>query len=112
MVEKLLANPYIGSTHPDYHLIYLIEISGLFKLSGLQGDKVKKKVFRLSLEEKDMMWYNLLDDIGSWDWNHLKLEFHQIFHPMHLIHHGRNFIYNCWPHEGESIAQDWGGLNL
>ena len=30
--------------------------------------------------------------------------------PMHLVHRDRNYIYNCWPREGESIAQAWGRL--
>ena len=29
---------------------------------------------------------------------------------MHLVHRDRNYIYNFWPHEGESIAQAWGML--
>jgi hypothetical protein len=29
---------------------------------------------------------------------------------MHLVHHDRNYIYNFWPREGESIAQFWGRL--
>ena len=29
---------------------------------------------------------------------------------MHLVHRDRNYIYNFWPHEGESIAQAWGRL--
>ena len=29
---------------------------------------------------------------------------------MHLVHRDRNYIYNFWPREGESIAQDWGRL--
>ena len=29
---------------------------------------------------------------------------------MHLFHHDRNYIYNFWPREGESIAQAWGRL--
>ena len=51
MVEKLLAIPYAGdgTVHPDMHLIYVDEICGLFKLAGLSGDGVKKKVFPLSL---------------------------------------------------------------
>ena len=32
MIEKLLANPYDGTTHHHYHLIYVDEICGLFKL--------------------------------------------------------------------------------
>ena len=29
---------------------------------------------------------------------------------MHLVHCDRNYIYNFWPREGESIAQAWGRL--
>ena len=102
MIEKLLANPYAGdgTVHPDMHLIYVEEMCGLFKLAGLSEDGVKKKVFPLYLEGKALTWYRLLDDIGTWDWNRLKLEFHQKFYPMHLVHRDRNYIYNFWPREG------------
>ena len=29
---------------------------------------------------------------------------------MHLVHHDRNYIYDFWPREGESITQAWGRL--
>ena len=32
-------------------------------------------------------------------------------YPMHLLHHDRNYIYNFWPREGQSIALSWGGLS-
>ena len=46
MIEQLLANPYAGdgTEHPDMHLIYVEQICGLFKLAGLPGDEVMKKV--------------------------------------------------------------------
>ena len=59
------------------HLIHVDEICGLFKLAGLPGDEVKKMFFPLSLKGKALTWYRLSDDIGSWNWNQLKLEFHQ-----------------------------------
>ena len=73
MIEQLLANPYAGdgTEHPDMHLIYMEEICGLFELSGLPGDEVKKKVFHLSLKGKELARYRLCDDIGSWNWNRL-----------------------------------------
>ena len=113
MIEKLLANPFTGdgTLHHDLHLIYVDEVCGLFKLAGLPEDEVKKKVFPLSLKGKALTWYRLCDDIGSWNYNRLKLEFHQTFYPMHLAHRDRNYIYNFWPGEGESIAQAWGGLS-
>ena len=94
ILEKLLANQYDGTSHPDMHLIFIDEVCGLFKLAGLTGDEVKRKVFPLSLKGKAMLWYRLLDDIELWDWNRMKLEFHQKFYPMHLVHRDRNYIYN------------------
>ena len=112
MIEKLLANPFTGdgTIHLDENLIYVDEGCGLFKLAGLPEDDVKKKLFPLSLKGKALIWYRLCDDIGSWNWNRLKLEFHQKNYHMHLVHRDRNYIYNFWSREGESIAQAWGGL--
>ena len=105
MIEQPLANPYAGdgTLHPDMHLIYVDEVCGLFKLAGMPEDVVKKKVFPLSLKGNTLTWYRLCDDIGSWNWNRLKLEFHQKFYPMHLVHHDQNYIYNFWPREGEKL---------
>ena len=92
MIEKRLANPFTGdgTLHPDWHLIYVDEVCGLFKLAGMPEDVIKKNVFPLSLKGKAFTWYRLRDDIGSWNYNRLKLEFHQKFYPMHLVHHDRN----------------------
>ena len=75
------------------HLIYVEQICGLFKLAGLPRDEVMKKVFHLSLKGKALAWYRLCDDIEAWNWNGLKLEFHQKFYPMHLVHRDWNYIY-------------------
>ena len=95
MIEKLLANPFLGdgTKHPDEHLIYVDEVCGLFKLAGVPGD-VKKKVFPLSLKGDALPWYRLCDDMRSWDYKRLKLEFHQKFYPMHLDHCDHMYIYN------------------
>ena len=74
-------------------------------------DVVKRKVFPLSLKGDALTWYRLCDDTRSWNYRRLKLEFHQKYYPMHLVHRDRNYIYNFWPRVGESIAQAWGGLN-
>ena len=107
MIEKLLANPFAGdgTLHPDLHLIFVDEVCGLFKLAGIPDDVVKRKVFPLYLKGDALTWYRLCDDTGSWNYKRLKLEFHQKFYPMHLVHRDRNYIYNFWPREGESIAQ-------
>ena len=81
MIEKLLANPFAGdgTLHPDLHLIYVDEVCGLFKLAGMPDDVIKKKVFPLSLKGDALTLYRLCDDMGSWDYKRLKLEFHQKF---------------------------------
>ena len=81
MIEQILANPFAGdgTEHPDMHLIYVEQICGLFKLAGLPRDEVMKKFFPLSLKVKALAWYRLCDDIGSWNWNRLELEFHRKF---------------------------------
>ena len=32
-------------------------------------------------------------------------------YPMHLVHRDRNYIYNFWPREGESISLAWMSLS-
>ena len=112
MIEKLLANPFAGdgTLHPDLHLIFVDEVCGLFKLAGMPKDVIKKKVFPLSLKGKTLTWFRLCDDIGSGNWNQLKLEFHQKNYPMHLVNHDQNYIYNFWPREQESTALAWGRI--
>ena len=36
--------------------------------------------------------------------------FYAKFYPLHEIHRDRNYIYNFWPRDGESIAKAWGRL--
>ena len=93
-IEKLLANPYAGdgTLHPDMHLIYVDEVCVLFKLAGMPEDVINKKVFPLYLKGKELKWFRLCDDMVSWNYNRLKLEFHHKFYPMHLVHRDRNYI--------------------
>ena len=66
-------------------LVYVDEVCGLFKLVGVPDDVIKKKVFPLSLKGDSLTWYRLCDDMGSWNYKRLKLEFHQKFYPMLVI---------------------------
>ena len=70
MLEKLLANPFAGdgTVHPDEHIIYVDEVCGLFKLAGIPGDVIKRKVFPLSLKGDALTLYRLCDDTGSWNY--------------------------------------------
>ena len=72
-------------------------------------DVIKKKVFPLSLKGKALKWFELCDDIGSRNYNRLKLEFHQKFYPMHLVHHDRNYIYIIFGLVKEKVSLKLGG---
>ena len=78
MIEKLLANTFAGDgvLHLDEHLLYVDKVCGLFKLAGIPDDAVKKKAFPLSLKGDTLTWYRLCDDMRSWNYKRLKLEFH------------------------------------
>ena len=97
--------------HPDLHLIYVDEVCGLFKLVGMPDDVIKKKAFPLSLKGDALTWYRLCDDMGSWDYKRLKLEFHQKFYPMHLVHRDRNYIYNFGLAKEKASLKLGGGLS-
>ena len=64
IVEQVLNNLYTvdGTLHPRFHLLRIIEYCSLFKLSGASEDIVMRKLFSLSLEEKALEWYQLLDN--------------------------------------------------
>ena len=113
MIENLLDNPFAGdgTMRPDEHLIYVDEVCGLFKLAGVSGDAIKKKFFPLSLKGDALTWYRLCDDTRSWNYKRLKLEFHQKFYPMHLVHRDRKYIYNFWTREEKASLKLGGGLN-
>ena len=72
-------------------------------------DVVKKKFFPLSLKGDALTWYRLCDDMGSWDYKRLKLEFHQKFYPMHLVHRDPNYIYIIFGLTKEKASLKLGG---
>ena len=91
------------------HLIYVDEFCGLFKLAGMPEDVINKKVFPLSLKGDTLVWYRQCDDMRSWDYKRLKLEFHQKYYPMHLVHRDRNYIYINFGLVKEKVSFKLGG---
>ena len=62
IVDRVMSNRYAGDVHPGYHLLFLREICGLFKIAGISIDVIMRKLFSLSLKDKAMEWYRLLDN--------------------------------------------------
>src|SRR4051812_16946656 len=73
-------------------------------------DFFMKKLFSVSLKDKASDWYKLLDNSDFLDCQECISLFYAKFYPLHEIHQDRNYIYNFWSREGESIAQAWGRL--
>jgi Retrotransposon gag protein len=110
IVDYVLANRYTGEGHPGEHLLYLSQLCSLFKLVGVTMEFVMKKLFSISLKDKASDWYKLLDNSDLLEWPELMSLFYAKFYPLREIHQDRNYIYNFWSRDGESIAQAWGRL--
>ena len=112
IIERVMNDCYAGdgTVHPSIHLLKLTELCELFKLSGMIRDEVMRKLFSLSLKGKALEWYRLLDNSHVLDWEEIKSLFYSKFYPLHEVHENRNYVYNFYPHDGESIAQAWGRL--
>jgi hypothetical protein len=52
----------------------------------------------------------MLKNGRSIGWEEIVPLFYSKFYPFSEIHKDRNYIYNFHPHDGESIAQEWGRL--
>src|SRR4051812_30995145 len=110
IIDYVLANRYAGDRHPGQHLLYLTQLCSLFKLAGVSRYFFMKKLFSVSLIDKASYWYKLLDNSHLLNWQELMPLFYTKFYPLHEIHRDRNYIYNFWSRDGESIAQAWGRL--
>src|ERR1044072_2902513 len=86
------------------------QLCSLFKLAGVTMEFVMKKLFSVSLKDKASDWYKLLDNSDLLEWQELMSLFYAKFYPLREIHQDRNYIYNFWSRDGESIAQAWGIL--
>jgi hypothetical protein len=75
-------------------------------------NRVRKKLFSLSLKGRAAEWYKTLKDDRPIDWKEIVLLFYSKFRPSSEVYKDRNYIYNFHPHEGESIPQAWGRLKL
>src|SRR3954462_10984555 len=62
IIDYVLANCYSGKVHPGEHLLYLSQLCSLFKLAGVTMEFVMKKLFSVSLKDKALDSYKLLDN--------------------------------------------------
>jgi hypothetical protein len=107
IVERAMNNCYLGdgTIHPGDHLLFIHELYELFQCARISMNQVKKKLFSFSLKDRAEEWYQLLKDGPSIAWEKIVPLFYSKFYPPSEIYKDRNWIYNFWPHDEESIAQ-------
>jgi hypothetical protein len=112
IVERVMTNCYLGdgTVHPGDYLLFIHELCELFKCAGISTNKVKMKLFSLSLKGRATECYKLLKNGRSIGWEEIVPLFYSKFYPPSEVHKDQNQIYNFWPHDGESIAQALGRL--
>ena len=96
IVERAMNKRYEGHgiVHPGEHLLFLHELCELFKCAGITMEKVKKKLFSLSLSGRAAHSYKLLKNGNSLGWEEIVPLFYSKFYPPSEIHQDRNLIYN------------------
>jgi hypothetical protein len=99
-----------GSKSAKDHVEMINDICSLFRIPGIFEDEVKRKLLYLSLSGNAREWYKTLDKEVAVEWGSLlKVFFLKIFTPKEA-YENRCYIFNFWPHVGESITQAWGRL--
>ena len=85
IIDRVMNNRYAGdgTVHPGYHLLYIKEFCELFKIAGVSREVIMRKLFSLSLKDKALEWYRLLDNSHMMDWKELMSFFYSNFYPLH-----------------------------
>jgi hypothetical protein len=94
IVERAMNNCYLGdgTVHPGDHLLFIHELCKLFKCVGISMNRVKRKLFSLSLKGRAVEWYETLKDGRSLGWEEIVPLFYSKFYPSSEIHKDRNYI--------------------
>src|SRR4051812_42061854 len=109
IVDHVMDNYYFGdgTVHPGDHLLFIHELCGLFKFTGITMEQVKKKPISISFKGRAEEWYTLLKNGQSMGWEEIVPPFYSKFYPPSEIRKDRNKIYKFWPRDGESTTQAW-----
>ena len=110
---KAVRNEYFagdGTKAASDHIRAIEDICGLIRLKAISEEEVKCKLLYQSLTGDARKWYMSLDEEITRNWDtFMKVFFLKYFTPKEA-YENRCFIFNFWPHLGESITQAWGRL--
>src|SRR3954451_25005622 len=107
-----MKNPFSGDGNKSAmeHLDFIESIYSLFTLAGIPHHLVKIIMLFMSLSGNARIWYHSLAEEHKEDWEALRKAFYLKYYTPTAMYEDRCFIYNFWPHNGESISQAWGRL--
>ena len=110
-VKRVMKNPFTGdgTKSAREHVETTEDICGLFRLP-ISNDQVKRKLLYLSLSGNDRIWFKSLDEEVTIEWSILRKVFFLKYFTPREAYENRCYIFNFWPHLGESITQAWGRL--
>ena len=76
-VKRVTKAPFAGdgTKSAREHVEIIEDICGLFRLLGISGDQVKRKLLYLSLSGNARDWYRSLDEEVAIEWNILRKVF-------------------------------------
>ena len=111
-VKRVMKDPFTGDGTKSAceHVERIENICGLFRLPGISEDKVKRKLLYLSLSGNARDWYKSLDEEIIIEWSVLRKVFFLKYFTPKEAYDNRCYIFNFWPHLGESITQACGRL--
>jgi hypothetical protein len=110
-VKRIMEHRFTGdgSKPAREHVEMIEDICSLFSLPGNSDDEVRRKLLYLSLSGTAREWYKTLDDEVTIEWSSMRRVFFIKFFTPKEAYENRCYIFNFWPHIGESITQAWGG---
>ena len=99
-----------GTSTASDHIRFIEDLSEMVRLHCMPDDEVKIRLLYQSLSGNARIWYFSLDEEIKSDWCTLRKVFFLKYFTPKEAYDSRCFIFNFWPHLGESITQAWGRL--
>ncbi|CAN6451408.1 unnamed protein product [Victoria cruziana] len=93
---------------PYYHLDEFLDVCGTVRITNIDDDVLKLRLFPFSLKDKAKYWLKSLTSmIRIQSWEELQREFLKKYFPIGKINQFRRAIISFAAYEGESFHQSW-----
>lgn len=97
--------PFTGSENPNLHLPTFLEVCGTFQLANMTPDKIKVRLFPLSLVGHPKQWYHALPPATRTAWTTVTTEFLAKYFPPGKTQVLKNKILRFTQRADENIGE-------